>query len=68
MKVTSPAGELDVIITGTAVEDDAVILNANVGVWEIRVFLGPRDFRFFFSLLFRPAVLLFLLKRLFRSA
>ncbi len=64
MKVTSPAGELDVIITGTAVEGDAVILNANVGVWEVRVFLGLQDFKFFLSVLFRPKVLILLLKQL----
>ena len=68
MKVTSPAGELDVIIKGTTVEGEAVVLDAEVGVWEIRVLLGPRDFRFFVSLLFRTDVLLFLIRRLFSSS
>ena len=69
MKVTSPAGELEVAITGTSVEGESVVLNADIGVWAVRVFLGPRDFRFFFSMLFRADVLLLLLKQLipFRS-
>lgn len=64
MKVTSPAGELDVIIKGTTVEGEAVVLDAEVGVWEIRVFLGLQDFKFFLSVLFRPKVLILLLKQL----
>jgi len=69
MKVTSPAGELEVAITGTSVEGESVVLNADIGVWDVRVFLGPCDFRFFFSMLFRTDVLLLLLKQLipFRS-
>ena len=67
MKVTSPAGELDVIITGTSVENDAVVVNAEVGVWEVGICLSPGDFRFFFSLLLRRDVLLFILRQLFRA-
>jgi hypothetical protein len=65
MKITSPAGELNVIIRDTLVENDTVVVNAEVGVWEVRIHLGPRDFRFFFSLLFRRDVLLLLIKQLF---
>ncbi len=69
MKVTSPAGELEVAITGTSVEGESVVLNADIGVWEVKVLIEPADFRFFFSMLFRADVLLMLLKRFipFRS-
>jgi hypothetical protein len=64
MKVESPAGELDVIITGTSVEGGCVVVNANVGLWEIKVQLGVRDFGYFLSLLFRKDVLMFLMRGL----
>lgn len=63
MKVASPAGELDVIITDTSVENDAVVVNAEVGVWEVRIRLGKSDIGYFFSLLFRRDVLLYILKQ-----
>jgi len=68
MKVVSPAGELDVIVGKTAVEGGSVVVDAGVGIWQIKVYLGPDDFRFFLSLLLRPGVLIFLLKRLFPDA
>jgi hypothetical protein len=64
MKVESPAGELEVHITGTSVEGESIVLDADLGVWDIKVFIGPGDFRLFFSVLLRADVLLLLLKRL----
>jgi hypothetical protein len=68
MKVTSPAGELDVIIGETSVEGGSVVVNAGVGLWEVKIYLGPGDFKFFLSVFFKPGVLILLLKRLFRKA
>ena len=64
MKVTSPAGELEVIITGTSVEGGSVVVNAGVGLWEVKVYLGPEDFKFFLSVFVKPKVLILLLKQL----
>ncbi|HML94662.1 MAG TPA: hypothetical protein PKC29_04440 [Thermodesulfobacteriota bacterium] len=64
MKIESPAGELEVHITGVSVEGESIVLDADLGVWDIRVFVGPRDFRLFFSVLFRRDVILLLLKRI----
>lgn len=64
MKIESPAGELEVHITGTSVEGESIVLDADLGVWDIRVFIGPRDFGLFFSVLLRKEVLLLLLKRI----
>lgn len=66
MKVTSPAGELDVVIGATSIEGGSVVVNAGVGLWEIKIYLGSGDFKFFLSVLFKPEVLILLLKRLFR--
>jgi hypothetical protein len=67
MKVTSPAGELYVTITDTSVENDAVVVNAVVGVWNVGIHLGKSDICYFFSLLFRRDVLLFILKQFFQN-
>ena len=68
MKVTSPAGELDVIIGKTSVEGGSVVVKAGVGLWEVKIYLGPGDFKFFLSVFFKPGVLVLLLRRLFRKA
>ena len=68
MKVVSPAGELDVIVGKTAVEGGSVVVDAGVGIWQIKVYLGPEDFRFFLSLLLKPKVLFLLLGKLIRPA
>ncbi len=65
MRVSSPAGELDVIVGETSVEGESVAVNASVGLWAIRVYLGPEDFKFFLSVFFKPRVLILLLRRLF---
>jgi hypothetical protein len=69
MKVTSPADELEVSITGASVEGESVVFDADIGVWVVRISVEPRDLRFFLSMLFRADVLLLILKRLipFRS-
>lgn len=66
MKVASPAGELDVVIGETSIEGGSVVVNAGVGIWDVKIYLEPGDFRFFLSVLFKPGVLILLLRRLFR--
>ncbi|MEW6143530.1 MAG: hypothetical protein AB1598_00780 [Thermodesulfobacteriota bacterium] len=68
MKVASPAGELDVIIKGTKVEGGSVVVDTGVGLWDVKVYLGPEDFKFIISMLLRPDILGLLLKRLFSGA
>lgn len=64
MRVKSPAGELDVVVGETSVEGGFVVVDAGVGIWEIKVYLGPEDFKFFLSVFFRPGVMFMLLKQL----
>jgi hypothetical protein len=65
MKVSSPAGDLDVAINGYSIEKDKVVFDAAVGVWEVKVNLGLKDFRFFLSVLFNPKVMLFIVRNFF---
>lgn len=64
MKVSSPAGDLDVSISGYVIEKDKVIFDAAVGVWLVKINLDISDFKFFLSVLFNPKVLLFLIKQI----
>lgn len=67
MKVSSSAGDMEVFIKDKAIiVEDAVLLNAEMGVWQFQIYLSPGDFRLFFSLIFSRAVLTFLIKSLFQ--
>lgn len=65
MKVSSPAGDLDVAIHGYSIEKDKVVFDAAVGVWEVKVNLGLKDFRFVLSVLFNPKIMLFVVRNIF---
>jgi len=65
MKVSSPAGDLDVAIHCYSIENDKVVFDAVVGVWDVKLNLGLKDFRFFLSVLFDPKVLLFIVRNIF---
>ncbi len=62
MKIVSPAGELEAVFGNTSVEGGKVIIDAGVGIWQIKVHIGPEDLRFFLSVLFKPQVLYLILK------
>ena len=62
MKVSSPAGDFEIVIKGAGTEGDFVVLNGQMGVWDSKIYLSPSDLRLFASILIRPSILLFLLK------
>ena len=66
MKVISPAGEFDFMVKGSSVEGNFVVLMGQMGVWDSKIYLSPRDIWLFVSIFVRPAVLLFLVKLPFR--
>jgi hypothetical protein len=67
VKISSSAGDMEVFIKDKAIiVEDAVLLNAEMGVWQFQIYLSPGDFRLFFSLIFSRAVLTFLIKSLFQ--
>ena len=68
MRITTPAGELDVVVGDTSAEGGSIVINARVGIWEVKVYIGPGDFKFFLRTFFNPKVLILLLKRLLRKA
>lgn len=62
MKVTSPAGDFEILVKESGVEGDYVVLKGQMGVWDSKIYLSPGDLWLFMSMFLRPSVLLFLLK------
>lgn len=66
MKVVSPAGEFEILIQDSLVEGDSIVLKGQMGVWDTKIYLKPRDFWIVTTMLFRPSIIFFLLKYPFK--
>ena len=66
MKVVSPAGDFEILIRKADIEGESIVVKGQMGVWDSKIYLDPRDIWLFISLFFRPSVLFFLLKLPFR--
>jgi hypothetical protein len=62
LKVSSPAGDFEIVIKDAGIEEDFVVLKGQMGVWDSKIYLSPSDLWLFASILLRPSILLFLLK------
>ncbi len=62
MKVTSPAGDFEINVKDADIEGDFVVLKGQIGIWDSRIYLSPRDLWRLTSILLRPAIVFFLLK------
>ena len=62
MKVVSPAGDFEITIEDSSVEQDSIVLKGQMGVWDSKIYLKPSDLFIFASMLIRPAIIVFLLK------
>ena len=67
MKVVSSAGDFEITILDSLVEDDSIVLKGQMGVWDSKIYLKPKDLLIFTSMLVRPSIILFLLKYPFRN-
>jgi hypothetical protein len=67
LRVSSPAGDFEILVKDAGVEGEFVVLKGQIGVWDSKIYLSPNDLWLFASILFRPSILLFLLKLPFRS-
>jgi len=66
MKVVSPAGDFEITIQDSLVEEDSIVLKGQMGVWDSKIYLKPKDLLIFTSMLVRPSIILFLLKQPFK--
>lgn len=62
MKVVSPAGEFDISIRESLIENDQIVLKGQMGVWDSKIYLKPKDLFEFLSVLCKPKIILYILK------
>ncbi len=67
MKVVSPAGDFEITIQDSSVEDDYIVLKGQMGVWDSKIYLRPKDLFVFTAMLIRFPIILFLLKYPFKK-
>ncbi|NIP30277.1 MAG: hypothetical protein GTN59_06855 [Candidatus Dadabacteria bacterium] len=66
MKVVSPAGDFEIVIQDSLIEEDSIVLKGQMGVWDSKIYLKPSDLLTFTSMLIRPSIIVFLLKYPFK--
>ena len=66
MKVSSPAGDFEILVKDSSVEGDYVVLQGQMGVWDSKIYMSASDILLFTSMFLRPTVLLFLIKLPFK--
>lgn len=67
MKVVSPAGEFEFKVKKSAVEGEHIVMIGQMGVWDSKIYLTPKDIWNFTSMFLSPSVILFILKLPFKS-
>lgn len=67
MKVVSPAGDFEITVNNSTVEDDHIVINGQMGVWDSKIYMKPSDLIKFTKIFLNPQVLLFLIKIPFKS-
>jgi len=66
VKISSPSGDLEILTKDASVEGDFVVLKAELGVWQPKIYLSAGDLWLLASIFLSPPVLQFLLKLPFR--
>ena len=66
MKVTSPAGDFEITVKESSVENDCIVISGQMGVWDSKIHMKPSDLINFAGVLLTFEVFFFLLKQPFR--
>lgn len=66
MKITSPAGELQLSLNNLEVREGILVLKGSMGLWDAEGALDREDLIVMIKLLMRPSVLFQLFKILFK--
>jgi len=66
MKLISPLGMYDLIPEELSVEEEGLVLQGKMGVWEARAIFTPDDLRRITRLMLRPRILRYLLTAPFK--
>lgn len=62
MKVISPAGEFEISIQKSSIENNYIVLKGQMGVWDSKIYLKPKDLLLLVSVICKPSIIFFLLK------
>jgi len=62
MKVISPAGEFEIFINESLLENGQIVLKGQMGVWDSRIYLKPKDILILLSVLCKPQIILYFIK------
>lgn len=66
MKLISPLGMYDLTTEELSVEEEGLVLQGKMGIWEARAIFTPEDLRQITKLMLRPRILRYLLASLFK--
>ncbi len=67
MKVVSPAGDFEITVNESTVEDDMIVIKGQMGVWDSKIYMSPTDVLQFGKIFLNPSVILYLIKAPFKS-
>jgi len=67
MKVVSPAGDFEITVHESSVEDDRIVIKGQMGVWDSKIYMSPSDVLQIGKIFLNPSVILYLLKAPFKS-
>ena len=67
MKVVSPAGDFEITVHESSVEDDRIVIKGQMGIWDSKIYMSPSDVLQFGKIFLNPSVILYLLKAPFKS-
>ena len=67
MKVVSPAGDFEITVNNSTVEEDMIVIEGQMGVWDSKIYMTPSDVLQFGKIFLNPSVILYLLKAPFKS-
>lgn len=67
MKVVSPAGDFEITVNESTVEDEMIVIKGQMGVWDSKIYMSPSDVLQFGKIFLNPSVILYLLKAPFKS-
>ena len=67
MKVVSPAGDFEITVNKSTVEEDMIVIEGQMGVWDSKIYMTPSDVLQFGKIFLNPSVILYLLTAPFKS-
>ena len=62
MKVVSPAGDFEITVNESTVEDGKIVVKGQMGVWDSKIYMEFSDVIQFTKIFLNPRVILYMIK------